>query len=68
MAFKFGNVFHQHIEQIFYLFGKDPELFRMYVLTGKGIYNYRGYVRKCILRTPVTLLKIVSSMMKTAKE
>lgn len=68
MAFKFGNVFHQHIEQIFYLFGKDPELFRMYVLTGKGIYNYREYVRKCILRTPVTLLKIVSSMMKTAKE
>lgn len=68
MAFKFGNAFYKYTEKIFYLFDRDPELFRMYVLTGKGVYDYRKYVRKCILRTPVTLLKIAASIMKTAKE
>jgi len=67
-AFKFGNAFHEHIEKIFYLFDKDPELFKMYVLTGKGVYGYREYIKRSVLRTPVTLLKIVESMFKTAKE
>lgn len=67
-AFKFGNAFHEHIEKIFYLFDKDPELFRMYVLTGKGVYGYREYIKRSVLRTPVTLLRIVGSMFKTAKE
>ncbi|WP_370571827.1 NAD(P)/FAD-dependent oxidoreductase [Methanomethylovorans sp.] len=68
MAFKFGKYFHDHIEKIFYLFDKDPELFRMYVLTGKGVYGYREYIKRSFLRTPVTLLRILGSMMKTTKE
>lgn len=68
IAFKFGNTFHKHIEKIFYLFDKDPELFRMYVLTGKGVLDYSKFIKKCILRTPVTLLRVVGITMRTAKE
>ncbi|MFA0823655.1 MAG: NAD(P)/FAD-dependent oxidoreductase [Methanomethylovorans sp.] len=64
MAYKFGNAFHDYIEKIFYLFIHDPELFVMYVLTGKGVYNYREYVTKCIFRMPITLLKIPTGMVK----
>lgn len=68
IALKFGNAFHGHIEKIFYLFNKDPELFRMYVLTGKGVYGYREYVKRSMLRIPFTLLRIVAGMFRTAKE
>ncbi|MGB3908757.1 MAG: geranylgeranyl reductase family protein [Methanomethylovorans sp.] len=68
VAFKFGNAFHKHIEKIFYLFSKDPELFKMYVLTGKGVLNYRKYMKKCITRIPVTLLKVAGSIMRNEKE
>jgi geranylgeranyl reductase family protein len=57
-ALWFGKIFHEHIEKIFYLFNKDPELFGMYVLTGKGAYDYRKYIKKCIFRIPITLLKV----------
>ena len=64
IAFKFGNIFHEYIEKIFYLFDKDPELFRMYVLTGKGVYGYREYIKRFSLRIHITLLKIISSAVR----
>ncbi len=67
-AFKFGNIFHEYIEKVFYLFDKDPELFRMYVLTGKGVYGYREYIKKFILRMHVTLVKIIDSKLSITKE
>ena len=68
MAFKFGHIFHKHIEKIFYIFDQDPELFKMYVLTGKGVYDYREYIKRCLIRSPITLLKIAGNIVKPTND
>lgn len=59
IALKFSDFFYKNSNFIFNLFLKDPILFSMYILVGKGSYNYEKYIKQCILRSPLTLFKFI---------
>ena len=58
-ALRFAQIVYRHMNLFLHLLKIDPELFRMYLLVGKGDYTYKKYAFLALIRSPITLFKLI---------
>ena len=58
-ALRFAQIVYRHMDLFLRLLRIDPKLFKMYLFVAKGDYTYKKYAFLALIRSPITLLKLI---------